>query len=137
MQEGKLTPTVLARRIMRETLDRVPRSRGILFDGHPKMLGEAKLMAHQLGTQRRADPLVVYLSIPFSEVVRRAEKRGRSDDQPNALRNRIAYYRVHMAAAVRFYRRRYAFRKVSGIGTRDAVFARLRKVIDAYSASSS
>ena len=40
--QGKLSPTGIVRNILKEVIANVPLSQGILFDGHPKMLGEAK-----------------------------------------------------------------------------------------------
>src|SRR3989344_4053017 len=41
---GHLTPTQFARAKFKEVIFTTPPSRGIFFNGNPKMLGEAKLM---------------------------------------------------------------------------------------------
>ncbi|HEV2173994.1 MAG TPA: nucleoside monophosphate kinase, partial [Nitrospira sp.] len=72
---GKLTPTGVVRGIFKHVIATVPPSRGILFNGSPKMIGEAQLVARLLAKHKRRDPLVIYLSIPMKEVVRRTESR--------------------------------------------------------------
>ncbi len=130
--EGKMTPTVLARQIILKKLNTAPRSRGILFDGHPKMLGEAQFLERELRKRHRDDPIVIYLKIPSSEIIRRARGRGRSDDTMLALQNRQKYYRKDIRAAVAFYKRRYLYKTVSGAGGRNDVYRRLLALIDRY-----
>jgi adenylate kinase len=129
---GGLTPTHVVRGILRRVIPSVPPGRGILFDGHPKMIGEAKLVANLLRENGRTGPLVIYLSIPISEALRRAKRRRRDDDAPEALKRRERYYRDQIRRVVAFFRKRYAFRKISGAGTPDAVWKRINKVVHQY-----
>src|SRR4051812_29818915 len=46
--KGILTPTAIVRKLNKDTINKLPKDKGILFDGHPKMLGEAKLIAGHL-----------------------------------------------------------------------------------------
>lgn len=130
--KGGLTPTKVVRGILRRVIPRVPRARGILFDGHPKMFGEAKLTVRLLRENGRTDPLVIYLSIPVAEGFRRAMKRKRDDDAPEAIKQRERYYRSEVRRAVRFFRKRYAFRRVSGVGTPATVWKRLEKIVQRH-----
>lgn len=130
LRQGHLAPTALARRIIAGTLRAVPASRGILFAGHPKMLGEARFLDRELQKRKRRDPVVFYLHIPLREMYRRTRNRGRADDTRAALENRLRYYKQHIRPAVAFYRKRYVFRKISGLGTREEVFLRIRANID-------
>ena len=100
--QGKLTPTNIVRKINRDVVLGLPQSKSILFDGHPKMVGEAKLVAKYLKQTQRKDPLVIYLRIPAAEVIKRIQARKgyyntkfnrRADDSITALRNRAKYYR--------------------------------------------
>src|SRR5580692_4878247 len=72
---GKLTPTAIVRDILKRVIRTVPAKQGILFNGHPKMIGEARLVAKWLEESRRRDPLVIYLHIPTAEILRRATGR--------------------------------------------------------------
>lgn len=130
LHEGRMTPTALARRIILEALRTVPATQGILFDGHPKMLGEAEFLDRELRKRKRSDPIAIYLRIPLREMHVRTRRRGRSDDSALAIRNRLKYYRRNVRAAVAFYRKRYVFKAISGLGTRDEVFHRIRAFVD-------
>ncbi len=130
LHRGNLAPTELARHIIMDTLRTVPAARGILFAGHPKMLGEAKLLARELRKRKRRDPFVIYLHIPMQEMYLRVRKRGRADDTRAAIQNRLRYYAKHIRPALAFYRKQYIFKRISGVGTREEVSRRIRSFVD-------
>lgn len=142
---GHLTPTSVVRNILRRVIRTTAEGQGILFNGHPKMIGEAKLTAKFLREAKRIDPIIIYLKLPIAEILRRAEKRRvklngkwvkRDDDTTRALRNRRAYYQTQVARTVIFFKKRYRFAAVSGMGSEAAVWKRIVKVID-YNAKNS
>lgn len=130
--EGKLTPTKVVRDILRHMIVKTPKSRGILFDGTPKMVGEARFVAAWLKEEKRTAPLVIYLHIPVAETMRRMAGRGRKDDTREALLNRIAYYRNDVSRTVTFFKTVYRFKKISGLGTQGEVAARIEKEIEKF-----
>ena len=136
---GHLTPTAIVREILQNKILQSPAARGILFNGHPKMIGEARLAAKWLREAKRRDPIVIYLSVSAAETLRRAAERRvrvggklvrREDDSGRALINRRRYYREQVARVVAFFRKRYAFKKISGAGTREEVYQRIAKAIE-------
>jgi adenylate kinase family enzyme len=130
LAKGALAPTRLARRIIRDKMRSIPRSKGILFDGHPKMLGEARLLARILRAQKRTEPIVIYLAIPLAHIVARMRMRQRPDDSVTALKNRRKYYQKNLRAAVAFYKRHFSFRVISGRGSRREVMRRITTYLD-------
>lgn len=142
---GQLTPTAFVRQILRETIANVPANRGLLFDGHPKMLGEAKIATRLLKQQHRADPLVIYLSIPLEETVKRMHDRvgyfkgkfgKRADDSDAALKNRVRYYRKNITQVVAFFQSKYQFEKISALGSPEEVNKRIMTVINQFLSNS-
>ena len=136
---GKLTPTGVYRRIFRRLTLNVPKHRGILFDGHPKMIGEAKFLEKLLRRIGRENPLFLYINVPLQETLHRVargrryglKKIVRDDDRQIGLRNRARYYRTQIARVVKFFKSRYRFKRISGIGTRDEVFRRIVRFVEA------
>jgi len=127
---GHLTPTVIVRGIFQDVIRAVPKKKGILFNGTPKMINEAKLVTRLLKESKRSNPLVIYLSIPASEMLKRAGLRRervngklvkRDDDTARALRNRQKYYKEQISRVVAFFGERYTVKKISGMGTEAAV----------------
>ncbi len=134
LDKGKLTPTNVVRNILFEKIHATPKSKGILFDGTPKMIGEAKLVTKWLKNEKRSNPLVVYMSIPAKETVRRMTMRKedfagkfgkRADDDAKALQNRVKYYRNNISEVVKFFRKIYNFKKISS----NAPVPKVRKIL--------
>ncbi len=135
---GHLTPTAIVRGIFKATIGAVPGNTGILFNGTPKMINEAKLVSRLLKQNDRSAPLVIYLDIPIAETVRRMTKRvekiggtlvKRDDDTAHALRNRQKYYASQIARVVAFFGERYTVKKISGRGTEAAVAKKIEAAI--------
>jgi adenylate kinase len=139
LSKGKLTPTYIPRAIFRKKISGTPRSKGILFDGTPKMIGEAKLVSKLLNAAGRQNVIVIYLSIPKSETIKRMSSRReyfkgkfskRPDDNLKALKNRISYYKKNISQVIMFFKKKYAYANVSGLGSRQQVYKRILKAID-------
>lgn len=142
LDKGKLTPTDIVRKILYDKIHSTPKSRGILFNGTPKMLGEAKLVAKWLKLEKRQNNVFVYLSIPLKETIRRMTSRKtyfrgkfskRPDDNRRALDNRIAYYKKNISQVVKFFKNLYPFIKISTTGSIAQARKRLINEIDRLS----
>ena len=143
--KGKLTPTHVVRKIFHRVISTVPPGRGILFNGNPKMIGEARLVAKWLKQYGRRDPLVIYLHIPMHEMLRRTGARReyiggrlvkRDDDSAKALKNRMRYYEKQIAQVVVFFKKKYVFKKISSYGSKPEVWKKIMNEVDRYEASS-
>jgi adenylate kinase len=135
---GHLTPTAVVRGIFKRVIAATPEKQGILFNGTPKMINEAKLVARELVHAKRSDPLVIYLKIPASEMFERADKRRervngklvkRDDDSVLALKNRQKYYKAQISRVVAFFGQWYTVKKISGMGTEAAVAKEIASAI--------
>ena len=137
--KGRLTPANEVKQILKQVISGAPKSKGILFDGHPKMLTETKFALQELKRAGRANPIVIYLSIPLSETVKRMRDRNgyfagkfgkRADDSDAALKNRVRYYRINIAAVIKFWSAKYPYAKINGLGTVRQVRGRVMKALE-------
>jgi adenylate kinase len=129
LSSGNVAPTELVRGILETTIRTTPSDKGILFDGTPKMRGEALLVMRELRKAQRENLIVLYLTVSLQETVKRMKGRGRSDDTLESLKNRVRYYRKHVSGSIEAFRKQYPFKKISGLGTESQVFARLVSAI--------
>lgn len=139
--KGLLTPTTIVRKILTTKVKTTPSQKGILFDGHPKMIGEAKILKNLLQHHKRSEPLVIYLSIPEREMIKRVLARKgytktslvkRSDDTLVGLKNRARYYREQIRQVTKYFSKHYNYVTISGLGTRTEVRARIQKAIQKH-----
>jgi len=139
--KGQLAPTDLVRNIFAEKFTKLPNSKGILFDGTPKMIGEAKLVNKYLKDTHRTNPLVIYLKIPHNEILKRVlNRKGYGDtkfktrlhDTKEGLKNRARYYRINIKEVTEYFSSMYPLIEIDGLGTRTEVRKRIQKAIDFY-----
>lgn len=139
--KGKLTPTAICREIFKNKITSTSSKKGILFDGTPKMLGEAKLVRRLLKEQGRENIIVMYISIPMSETVKRMTSRTeyfkgkfskRSDDNTQALQNRVKYYRDNITTVVEYFKTQFPFTKISGMGSIHEVEKKVMKFVSKH-----
>jgi adenylate kinase len=102
MAAGELVPDELVDEVVRERLEALPPDRGFVLDGYPRTLAEAETLRKTLGAsgRLRQRPLLVWLDVPATELVRRLRRRreleGRADDADDAIATRIE---IHDASA--------------------------------------
>lgn len=141
LNKGYLAPTKLVRAVLKDKIFSAPDNKGILFDGNPKMLGEAELVASLLKKTKRADPLVLYLTISLKEKLLRVSKRKeflagkktlRADDTPEGMKHRAAYYKKNIAEVVNYFKKKYIFKIIDGMGSIEQVHKRILAAIETY-----
>lgn len=139
--KGNLAPTKMVRDIIRDKFDQLSPEQGILFDGFPKMLGEAKIVNTLLKKTNRTKPLVLYLHITMDEMALRVlSRKGYSDtkygkrhmDTKEGIKNRMRYYRTNIQQVIEYFSSVYTFARIDGMGTRTEVRQRIQKAIDFY-----
>lgn len=144
--KGNLTPTQIVRGILKDKIAQINPEVGILFDGHPKMLGEAKLVAKLLKQASRSATIVIYLSVPSQVTIERIHSREgyfsgkfgkRADDSVAALKNRVKYYRKNVSQVIDFFKSQYPYKKISGLGSRQEVFKHIEDCISKFAGPTS
>jgi adenylate kinase len=85
---------------------------GFVFDGYPRYMQQVK----DLEKEGIKIDKVVYLNVSPEEVIRRLTKRGRADDKPEIIKNRIALYKKETGPVVEYYRNKPGFIEVKAEG---------------------
>jgi adenylate kinase len=126
---GKLVPDEIILRIMEERLKQPDCRRGFLLDGFPRTIHQAAALEGFLATRGTPLHAVIELKVDEQQLIRRLASRGRPDDEPNIVRERLARYREQTAPLVDYYRQRGLLHQVDGLGTPEEVFDRIKAVL--------
>jgi adenylate kinase len=117
--------------MIREKLSQMDSIR-VIFDGFPRTAAQAhalEMLLEELGAPVSSAPL---LEVPEDELVarllERAKKEGRDDDNPETIRNRFKVYLEKTQPLIDFYAARGHVKPISGLGTPDEVYSRLKAV---------
>ncbi len=125
MQRGELVPDEVVVGLIRDALGKMG-DRGVVLDGFPRNVAQAEALEDVLAEQGRGLGAAVLIDIPDDEVVDRISRRGRDDDDPSTVRNRLRVYHRETEPLIDFYEDRGALRRVDGTGTPDDVAERVR-----------
>lgn len=83
-------------KIMGEAIHRAGDIDQLILDGFPRLLDQAKWLVDSQTDHGRHVKLVVVLEVPRKELLKRLSIRGRADDTPEAIDQRLNIYRQEM-----------------------------------------
>jgi len=96
MHEGKLVSHDAITRIMGDAIKKSGEIDQIILDGFPRELEQAQWLLESKTHHGRDIGLVVVLEVPREELLKRLAIRGRADDTPEAIDQRLHIYRQEM-----------------------------------------
>ncbi|PLS81973.1 oxidoreductase [Candidatus Saccharibacteria bacterium] len=134
MQTGSLVSTESVNKIMSEALKRSKNIERVILDGFPRELSQAKWLVESQEEHERAIDLVVVLEVPQSELLRRLEVRGRIDDTPDSVANRLNIYRQEIYPILTYFtEQKINIVHIDGTGTVGQVHDRIAAELEACS----
>ncbi len=115
MERGALHPSWIAVFAwLKEMIEKGLAEKDLLFDGAPRRLWEARFLDEVMAWHKRPLPLCIYVKVSAAEATRRLLERGRADDTPAAIKNRMAYFPRHVLPVISYYKRRRRLIQVDG-----------------------
>jgi adenylate kinase len=136
MDRGDLVPDDLVIGIIAERLDKPDTAKGVIFDGFPRTVAQAKALDTMLAGRGRKIDAVIELKVDDEAMVGRMESRVRenpgsvrADDNPETLRKRLGVYRQNTAPLLDFYRGQGKLVTVDGMAAIAEVSAGIKRII--------
>jgi adenylate kinase len=130
MSKGQLVPDDIIVAIIKERLQNPDCKEGFLLDGFPRTVAQAEALDEMLKAAGTPLDIVLELRVPEDELFRRLAGRGRADDQPDVIRQRLVAYREQTEPLLDYYGKQGLLKTVDGLGTVDEIFARIRTHLD-------
>lgn len=139
MDRGELVPDDVAVAIVSDRIDQPDAKKGFILDGFPRTVPQAEALDRMLADKGLKLDAVVELKVDEGILASRVEKRVadmrargesvRSDDNPEALKNRLAAYRAQTEPLVAYYAQKGALRTVDGMAPIPEVAAAIDSVL--------
>jgi adenylate kinase len=99
--------------VLKLVFDAVEKAKnGFVFDGFPRYMQQVR----DLEKKNIKIDKVVYLNVSEQEVIKRLTARGRADDKPEIIKNRIDLYKKETGPVIEYYRKKPGFIEVKAEG---------------------
>jgi len=100
LSKGEFAPTPIVINAVKERLKKPDAQKGYIFDGFPRSVQQAEMMEE---ANIEYDH-VINLQVSEEEVIRRLTARGRADDKPEIIKNRLKVYHRETAPLLTYYK---------------------------------
>jgi adenylate kinase len=135
MSSGALVPDDIILAIIAERLQSPDCGQGYLLDGFPRTIVQAEALDSMLAEKGTPLDAVLELQVPEEELFRRLAGRGRADDNPEVIRQRLVAYRKQTEPLLEYYGRRSLLKSINGLGSVEEIFGRAKVVLDGIGAT--
>ena len=125
LAKGEFAPLDMVVKLINREIAKAPD--GYVLDGFPRNLEQLKEMQDSSIEINR----VVYLDVSEKEVIRRLTSRGRADDTPEIIKNRLRVYERETGPVVDYYKGKKEFYSIEAEGgTPEAIANKIIKEVE-------
>lgn len=135
ISKGQLIPDELMIKVLASVLDNEPEKvkNGVIFDGFPRTIPQAKALAELLGNHGSEVSAVIGLEVPDEELVERMLMRGkltgRADDNIDTIRQRLEVYHNQTSPLREYYISEQKYLAIDGSGDIDSITERIHTLL--------
>ncbi len=132
MSQGSLVASETANKIIEDALKRAKDIDKVILDGFPRQIEQAQWLVE---TENKRDiQLAIVLEVPREELLKRLQLRGRIDDKPEAIEERLNLYRKEIYPILTYLtEQKIKIANIDGTGTVGQVHDRIEAELSACS----
>ncbi len=133
MQTGKLVDPAKTSELMGKAIKRSADIDRVILDGFPREFSQAEWLVNSKSHHGRDIKLVIVLEVPKSELLKRLEVRGRADDTPEAIDERLKIYRTEIYPILTYLTEQNVnIVHIDGVGRVGQVHDRIMEELEAH-----
>ena len=117
VKSGELVPDELIIDLMDSYITNIKNKTdisGIILDGFPRTINQAIALENKIKQLNVSIKAVINLDIPDQKILNRLASRGREDDKPELIKNRLNVYRNQTEPLLEFYKKRSLLDPING-----------------------
>lgn len=120
--------------MLAKVLDSKVNSKGVIFDGFPRTIPQAKALKEMLNKRGTDVSVMLNLQVEEEELINRLLERGkvsgRSDDNLETIKSRLDVYHKQTAPLADYYIGEGKHVAIKGMGTIEEIFGRIKDVVN-------
>ena len=137
VSEGKVVPDdIIINMLMNEIKNSEKLQKGVLLDGFPRTVAQAKALEDNLALQNKKTDVFIELNVNHNELIKRlllrGEISGRMDDNKETILKRLQVYSEQTLPVKTFYQQLNKYVSVQGIGDINTIFKNICTEIDKH-----
>jgi Adenylate kinase and related kinases len=133
IEKGQLVPDELIIDMLAKVLDSKKDSKGVIFDGFPRTIPQAKALKKMLNERGTDVSVMLNLQVDEDELINRLLERGkisgRSDDNLETIKSRLEVYHKQTAPLADYYIEEGKHVAIKGMGTIEEIFGRIKDAV--------
>ena len=119
VDSGELVPDDLIIELVNSSLQSLQNNKdsqfsGMILDGFPRTINQASSLDVKISDLGAKIKSVIYLNILDEKIITRLQARGRNDDKPNLIRNRLNVYRDQTEPLLGYYNEKELLDSING-----------------------
>ena len=134
IDNGQLIPDALMIDILASVFDSFKDSKGVIFDGFPRTIPQAKALKKMLNERGTDVSIMLNLQVDEDELIQRLLERGkisgRSDDNLETIKSRLEVYHTQTAPLADYYVEEGKHVAINGMGTIEEIFGRIKEAVN-------
>ena len=128
VKAGELVPDRVMVGMVR---DRLSKEQSFILDGFPRTVAQGEALKQILKDQGKPLTHVIFLDVRDDEIVKRLTSRGREDDKPDIIRQRLKVYKESTKPLIRFYDNQGLLVRIDANGSIEANQKKVRGALEA------
>lgn len=133
MSTGALVSETRVNQVMKNALVSAKDIDRVILDGYPRQLSQAQWLIDTQPEHERSVSMIIVLEVPKQEIMNRLRVRGRADDKPEVIEERLLIYRKEIYPILDYFTDKKVYiAHIDGTGTVGQVHDRIESELSAH-----
>lgn len=131
MDAGNLVPDEITNAMVADRLEQADvQANGFMLDGYPRNQEQARFLDDYLAQHHNRISATLYFKVSDDILRQRLSNRGRADDTPEVIDNRLAVNKAANLPLVDYYQNEKVLHTIDGDGELETIYQEVRAVLD-------